>query len=35
MPIIGKMLGEVKYYKIREKLIIGCDEKANSLQYCN
>ena len=24
MPIIGKMLGEVKYYKIREKLIIGC-----------
>ncbi len=24
VPIIGKMLGEVKYYKIREKLIIGC-----------
>ena len=24
MPIIGKMLGEIKYYKIREKLIIGC-----------
>lgn len=24
MPIIGKMLGEVRYYKIREKLIIGC-----------
>jgi len=24
MPVIGKMLGEVRYYKIREKLIIGC-----------
>ena len=24
VPVIGKMLGEVKYYKIREKLIIGC-----------
>ena len=24
VPIIGKMLGEIKYYKIREKLIIGC-----------
>jgi hypothetical protein len=24
MPIVGKMLGEVRYYKIREKLIIGC-----------
>ena len=24
MPIIGKMLGEIKYYKIKEKLIIGC-----------
>ena len=24
MPIVGKMLGEIKYYKIREKLIIGC-----------
>ena len=23
MPVIGKMLGEVRYYKIREKLIIG------------
>ncbi len=24
MPIIGKMLGEIKYYKIKEKLIIRC-----------
>ena len=24
MPVIRKMLGEVRYYKIREKLIIGC-----------
>jgi len=24
MPVIGKILGEVRYYKIREKLIIGC-----------
>jgi hypothetical protein len=24
MPVIGKMLGEVRYYKIREKLKIGC-----------
>ena len=24
VPIIGKMLGEIKYYKIKEKLIIGC-----------
>ena len=24
VPVIGEMLGEVKYYKIREKLIIGC-----------
>ena len=24
VPVIGKMLGDVKYYKIREKLIIGC-----------
>ena len=24
VPILGKMLGEIKYYKIREKLIIGC-----------
>ena len=24
MPVVGKMLGEIKYYKIREKLIIGC-----------
>lgn len=24
VPVIGKMLGEIKYYKIREKLIIGC-----------
>ena len=24
MPVIGKMLEEVRYYKIREKLIIGC-----------
>ena len=23
MPVIGKMLGDIKYYKIREKLIIG------------
>ena len=23
MPIIGKMLGDIKYYQIREKLIIG------------
>lgn len=24
MPIIGKMMGDIKYYQIREKLIIGC-----------
>ena len=24
VPVIGKMLGEIKYYKIKEKLIIGC-----------
>ena len=24
VPVIGKMLGDIKYYKIREKLIIGC-----------
>ena len=24
MPIIGKMLGDIKYYQIREKIIIGC-----------
>ena len=24
MPVIGKMLGDIKYYHIREKLIIGC-----------
>ena len=24
VPIIGKMLGDIRYYKIREKLIIGC-----------
>ena len=24
MPVIGKMMGDIKYYQIREKLIIGC-----------
>ena len=24
MPIIGKMMGDIKYYQLREKLIIGC-----------
>ena len=24
VPIIGKMLGDIKYYQIKEKLIIGC-----------
>ena len=24
MPIIGKIMGDIKYYQIREKLIIGC-----------
>ena len=24
IPIVGKMLGDIKYYQIREKLIIGC-----------
>ena len=24
MPIVGKMMGDIKYYQIREKLIIGC-----------
>ena len=24
VPIIGKMIGDIRYYKIKEKLIIGC-----------
>ncbi len=24
IPVVGKMLGDIKYYQIREKLIIGC-----------